>query len=265
MTTTEGDEKPLQATELDFRITSARVSDMAVFNSYLPQDGSIAFAGGTADLTADITLRPRDATGWLKLDSTGARALVADQSVSGDLLLDVQLAAGIPKELAFDISGSRLRLDNVRVAGERSQFKNEDWSAEFLLERGQAVWRKPVRVRAEGALTISDSRPFVTLFENGGWRPDFLSRMLTIKDIQGDVRLSVADEVVYIEDAHVLSDKLELAARGSLSRESRNAMVYLRYKRLDGLLKYSGQDRNLDIINARETFEAFQPVVPSAP
>jgi hypothetical protein len=42
-------------------------------------------------------------------------------------------------------------------------------------------------------------------------------------------------------------------------------MVYLRYKRLDGLLKYSGQDRNLDIINARETFEAFQPMIPSTP
>ena len=260
MTTTDVDAKPVQATELDFRITSARVSDMAVFNSYLPQDGSVAFAGGTADLAADITLRQRDADGWLKLDSTGVKARVADQSVSGDLLLDVQLAAGIPKEMAFDISGSRLRLDNVRVTGERSAFQNEDWSAEFSLEHGQVVWRKPVRVRAEGALAISDSRPLVTMFENGGWRPDFISRMLTIKDIQGNASLSVADKVVYIENAQMLSDKLELGARGSLSAEGRDAMVYLRYKRLDGLIKYSGQDRNLDIINARETFDAFQPV-----
>ena len=265
ITATEDEKKPLQAAELDFRIKSARVSDMAVFNSYLPQDGSIAFVGGTADITTDIRLRPQDAGGWLKLNSTGAKVIVADQSVSGDMLLDVRLAAGTPKEMVFDISGSSLRLDGVQVEGAQSQFQNEDWSAKFLLKRGQAEWRKPVRMRAEGALSISDSRPFVTMFENGGWRPDFISRILTITDIQGSARLSVADNVMYIEDARVLSDKLEFAAKGSLSVEGRDAMVYLRYKRLDGLLKYSGRDSNLDIINARETFEAFQPVVPIAP
>ena len=258
----EEEDKPLRADELTFRIDSASVTDMAAFNSYLPQDGSIAFSGGSAELTADIKLKPEDAGGWLKLDAVGAQAQVSEQTLRGDLLLDVQLAAGIPNKMAFDISGSRLLLDNVHVAGDRARFDGDQWSAQFQLEKGQAVWRKPVRLRAEGVLQVSDSRPFVTMFENGGWRPKFLSRMLTIEDIQGEAIVSAADEVLYLENVHVLSDKLEFAARGSLAKSGRDAMVYLRYKRLDALLKYAGQDRNLDIINARETFDAFQPAAP---
>jgi hypothetical protein len=262
LTRSAEEDKPVRAEELTFRIDSASVTDMAAFNSYLPQDGSIAFSGGSADLTADIRLRPEDAGGWLKLDAVGARAQISEQTVSGDLLLDVQLAAGVPKEMAFDIGGSRLLLDNVHVAGERSRFDGNYWSAQFELEQGQAVWRKPVRLRAEGVLNVSDSRPFVTMFENRGWRPKFLSRMLTIEDIEGEATVSAADEVLYLENVHVLSDKLEFAAKGSLAKSGRDAMVYLRYRALDALLKYAGQDRNLDIINARETFDAFQPAAP---
>jgi hypothetical protein len=256
------EDKPVRAEELSFRIDSASVTDMAAFNSYLPQDGSIAFAGGSADLTADIRLRPEDAGGWLKLDAIGTQARISEQTISGDLLLDVQLAAGVPKEMAFDIGGSRLLLDNVHVAGERSRFDGNYWSAQFELKKGQAVWRKPVRLRAEGVLNVSDSRPFVAMFENRGWRPKFLSRMLTIENIEGEATVSAADEVLYLEGVHVLSDKLEFAAKGSLAKSGRDAMVYLRYRALDALLKYAGQDRNLDIINARETFDAFQPAAP---
>ena len=144
----------MQAEELELRITSARVTDMAAFNSYLPRDGSIAFSGGSADLSADMRLLPRDATGWLKLDSSGAKALVGEQAVSGDLALDIQLSGGIPEQMAFDISGSSVRLDNVQVAGERAEFEDAYWRALFSLERGRAVWRKPVRLQAEGALSI---------------------------------------------------------------------------------------------------------------
>jgi hypothetical protein len=262
MARSEDEDRPVRAEELNFRIDSASVTDMSAFNSYLPQDGSVAFSGGSADLTADIALRPEDAGGWLKLDAVGAQAQVSEQTFRGDLLLDVRLAAGIPEKMAFDISGTQVLLDNVHVDGERSQFDGNYWSAEFQLKKGQAVWRKPVRLRAEGVLNVSDSRPFVTMFENRGWRPKFLSRMLTIEDIEGEATVSAADEVLYLENVHVLSDKLEFAAKGSLAKSGRDAMVYLRYRALDALLKYAGQDRNLDIINARETFDAFQPAAP---
>ena len=100
------------------------------------------------------------------------------------------------------------------------------------------------------------------MFENRGWRPKFLSRMLTIEDIEGAATVSAADQVLYLENVHVLSDKLEFAAKGSLAKSGRDAMVYLRYRALDALLKSAGQDRNLDIINARETFDAFRPAAP---
>jgi hypothetical protein len=36
-------------------------------------------------------------------------------------------------------------------------------------------------------------------------------------------------------------------------------MIYARYKKLDALVKFSGGDKNLDIIKVRETFDAYKP------
>ena len=60
---------------LQFRIPSGLVSDMAVFNGFLPPDSPVRFAGGQANLTADIELQQDDADGWLRLRSDGVKAL----------------------------------------------------------------------------------------------------------------------------------------------------------------------------------------------
>jgi hypothetical protein len=257
-------ETEVKASSLDFRILSATVSDMSTFNAYLPPDGSIHLAGGTADLTADIKLHSGDAGGWLRLQSSGLEATVAEQSVSADLALEVLLVGGIPANMTFDIAGSSLRLDNVHVQGEKAQFEGDYWSAVFELQRGETTWTKPVRLDLEAALSVSDSRPLVAMFENKGRRPEFLSRMLTVRDIEGTASLQVADEKMHLLNAHAISDHLEIAAKGLISANDRDAMLYLRYKKADGLLKFHNDSKNLDIIGVKKKFDEFEPanVVP---
>ena len=248
--------------DLRFTIDSAQVLDMSAFNGYLPVDGPVAFTGGTARLAADLRLQPDDASGWLTLDSTGLEARVDEQSVSADLRADIALRGGTPQQMRFDIAGSELYLDNVRVLGEREGFAEDQWSARMTLLRGQTRWRAPLQLEVEAGLTMSDSRPFIALFDNQGWRPKFLSRMLTVEDIQGRATLEMADGTLLVPRAHATSDNIELGARGLIGQGERTGVIYLAYKNADALLRLNNGRRNLDVIRAREKYQAYHPARP---
>ena len=243
-----------------FKISSANVTDMSIFTSYLPPGSPLQITRGSASLTADILLQREDASGWVRLESTGLEMRTDEQSVRGDLAANIKLVGGVPADMIFDISGSELHLDNMRVTGEKDQFDEDNWSARFLLVRGQTTWKKPVQLDVEAQINIADSRPVVAMFSNRGYRPQWLLNMLTIEDIEGTAKVTVANEQVVIPLAHAISDTMEVGAKGSISESSRDGVVYARYKKLDAVIKISDGKKNTDVISAREKYDAYQPV-----
>ena len=244
---------------LGFRIPSARISDMSVFNGFLPPDNTLQFAGGSADLTADIVLQREDADGWVKLRSSGMEAIIDQQSLRADLDVDVLLAGGVPADMSFDISGSELRLTNVRVKGEASRFDEEAWSAGLLLKRGETTWRDPVRLDAEAELSMSDSRPLVAMFENqDGWRPKFLSNMLTTEDIAGEAELKMSDDRITIPHAQLTSENIDVGARVVITAEVDDGVLYARYKKLEALVTITDGKKKLVLVKPLEKFKAYQ-------
>jgi hypothetical protein len=245
---------------LAFKIQSADVTDMSIFSSYLPPDSPFQFTNGSASLSADILLQREDANGWLRLESTGLEMRTNDQSVRGDLTANIKLVGGVPSDMMFDISGSELRLDNVQVIGEKEQFDEDNWSARLLLVRGQATWKKPLQLDIEARINIADSRPVVAMFGNKGKRPEWLLNMLTIEDIEGTAQVTIANEQIVIPLAHAISDNMEMGAKGRISGQRRDGVVYARYKKLDAVIKISEGERNTDVIRAREKYETYQPM-----
>lgn len=255
---TLGEEKE-HAFALDFDIRSARVSDMSVFNRYLPPDSPLRFNGGEAQLLADVALRDHDADGWLRLESDAVELLADRQVLDANLSAEVLLQGGVPAERRFEISGSSLLLDGVRVFGENAGFDDTDWSAGLRIDRGEVTITEPVGLDLDASLRISDSRPIVALFRNqDGWRPDFLARMMTLEDIAGAGTIRMADERMVIPQARLTSDHAEVALKGVLSEQDSDAMLYFRYKKFDALLKVRDGRRNLDIFKARSTFDAYR-------
>jgi hypothetical protein len=232
---------------------------MAIFSSYLPPNSPFQFTRGSASLSADILLQREDADGWIHLESTGLEMRTVDQSVRGDLTVNIKLVDGVPADMMFDISGSELRLDNVQVIGEKEQFDEDSWSARLLLVRGEATWKKPLQLDAEIQINIADSRPVVAMFGNKGKRPEWLLNMLTIEDIQGTAQVTIANEQVVIPLAHAISDTMEVGAKGSFSEARRDGVIYARYKKLDALVKITDGKKNTDVIRARQKYEAYQP------
>jgi len=252
------DQEPDRAFTMRFQIPSARVTDMATFNSYLPPDGPLMIKGGEASLSADILLLHNDADGWIRLHSEGLDAMVDDQSIKADLNADISLVGGVPADMLFDFTGSEIVLDRVHVAGQKVEFDKDYWSAVLKLTRGETTWTNPLKMDLEAQLSMSDSKPFVALFDNQGWRPKFLTNALTVEDIEGTVRLNMANDIIVIPHAQLSSDKLFIGVKATIAKENSTGVLYTRYKTLDAIIRFKDGKKNLDLIKALEKYEQYE-------
>lgn len=243
---------------LKIEIDEATLVDMTIVNDYLPATTPIRISGGTARLTADIFAAVEDMSGTLQLASTDLSLDGDGQALEANLLVDAIIAGGVPREMRIDLSGSTLTLDQVTIAGEANSFDGDYWSAVLNLDRIEGVLRRPVSLSSDLRMRISDTRPLVALFQNQQRSPNWLSGMLTIRDIDGEATLDIAEDLIVIPSASILGDKAEAAAKVAFTPDARTGMIYARYKKLDVLLKLMGQQRNVDIIKVREKFDGYQ-------
>jgi len=245
--------------ELEFRIPSAHVVDMSVFNSYFPPDSPIRISEGTADLTVDILLKHDDADGYVRLKADGMKAMIDEQSISADFSSNITLVGGVPAEMNFDISGSELRLDNVRVIGENESFNEKSWAAVLTLTKADTTWSEPLLLKAEADLSMTDSRPIVAMLGNQKERPKWVTNMLIVEDIEGRVELEAANNQIIIPYAFIDSDNIDFGAKGVIDETLHNGVVYARYKKLDLVVKISDGKKNIDLIRAKKKFDEYRP------
>ena len=147
----------------------------------------------------------------------------------------------------------------MRVDGDNTDFDEEAWSATLAFEHGMVTLTDPVALDARAALSMSDSRPIVALFQNqDGWRPEFLARMMTLEDIEGFGELHMAGNRTVIPHAHVISDNAEAGLKAVMIGEESDGVIYFRYNKFDALLKVRGGTRSLDVLKARKKFDDYQ-------
>jgi hypothetical protein len=244
---------------LDLQIPSATVKDMSIYNRYLPPKSPFAFLGGTADLSADINLKPTSAGGFVKLKTKGMQSRIDEQKISGELTADIELTGGVPKNMDFDISGSSLVLDKVRVAGEQETYQQTGWHARFDLKKGRAIWTKPTRINLVAGIEMKDTRPIVAILANHRGKHGWIEEILTVTNIKGEATMSVAQDQVVIPYAFVGSNNIDVGAKGIINGDTRDGVFYVRFKTLDGILKVKNKDRNFDVFGAKKAFDDYSP------
>ncbi len=253
----EASRKRREHSTLRMQIEEATLVNVAVFNDYMPASAPLKFTGGTASLQMDVFAGVKDMSGGIQLDSSAISMRMDQQDITGDLAVDLVVAGGVPRDMQVDLSGSSMTLDRVSVVGEKSSFDETYWSAVVRLVSGEATLLEPRSARADTSLVISDTRPVVALFDNNGDPPRWLSRMLTMTDIEGEASIALDDDQVLVPHAQVNSDTAEVAAKVLFHPGGRDGVVYARYKKLDVLLKMMGKDSDLDVIKVREKYDVY--------
>ena len=250
---------PTEELDLHLQIPSAQVKDMSVYNNYLPPNSPLQIIDGQAELRADVMLKPEDADGYVKLVSTGMHALVDDQEVEAELVADIKLVDGVPRNMDFDITGSLLQIRNVVVSGGEKNFDDDMWGITLSLDKARAKWKKPVGLDLKASINMTDSRPFVAMMANQKGKHSWLGKALTVDDVHGEATVNVKDHNLVIPLAYVSSEKIGVGAKGLINADVREGIIYVRFKKLDGVLKMRNGKRNLDLLKARKTFDEYSP------
>lgn len=253
---------PTRDVGLRLAIPVARVTDMRVYNQYLPPDSPLQILGGGADLAADIALEPTSAGGRVTLEAQGLRTRLDTQELSGDLRLDITLAGGRPEDMAFDISGSTLTLDNFRVSGDAASRQGADWYATVRLARADTVWRPPVQISADAELVMKDSTPIVAMLSNYRGKHGWIEKLLTVDRIEGEASLRMRRNQIVFPYAFADSDEIAIGAKGVIDEQTRDGVILARYRKLKGLLKIRDGKRSFDLIRPQKKFDAYTPTEP---
>ncbi len=157
----------------------------------------------------------------------------------------------------FDISGSSVTLDNVRVAGAEASHNDQNWSARFLLKKARAIWKRPINIHLEADFDMTDSKPIVAVIANHRGKHSWLEKALTIDDMNGEAVVNMSKDRIIVPYAFAASDKIDIGAKGVITAETRDGVFYVRFRKLHGILKIRNDKRNLDVLNARKKFTEY--------
>jgi len=250
---------PTEDLTLRLYIPTARITDMSVYNRYLPENFPLRLLSGQADLVADIELEPMTASGFVTLKTNSLRSRLDQQELSGDLTVHINVADGEPRNMDFDISGSTLSLDNLRIEGDTESQRQPDWSARVELTRANTVWKRPVRIGTEADIEMKDSTPIVAMLSNYRQKNGWIEKLLTVGKIKGEARMNMQQNEVVFPYAFASSDEIDIGAKGLIGEHNREGVIFARYRKLKGLLKIRDGKSNFDLIRAQKKFDAYSP------
>ncbi len=230
------------------------VPDLALYNAYLPEKAGVELLGGSASLEAMLELEGLGARGDLVLQAFGTELRLASQRLTGDLHLEARLREGDLARRRFDASGSLLRLDNITRRDADGQGE-AGWWARLSLEEGRLTWAEPLEVSARLGLAMRDSGLLARLFLVGARERDWLGRLLTVRDIHGEARLTMEADGIRLDEARLEGGPLSLLADLAFREERLDGQLYARLGRLAVGVALQDGERTLRFLQPRRWFE----------
>ncbi|MEP0321562.1 hypothetical protein [Bauldia litoralis] len=238
-------------------VPTAKITDMTAYNAYLPKSSPVRILSGTANLSAKLNMQENSATGFVKMKTAGVEADVGGDRISGTIGLDVAIGGGSAKEKTFDIGGSSLSLDGLRVSGGLPTDGN--WSGRVDISKGRVVWKRPMTLDVTAGIYMADARPLAAFFNDHRKEQKWLDRILSLKNIRGNATIKVSPKEIVIPYAMAKAEPVEVGAKGIFAQGNRQAMFFARYGKLSGILEIDGSHRRFGLFGAARKFQDYVP------
>ena len=251
--------KGLGTLSTEIAMPHVAVPSLATLNDYLPQDSGIELLSGQALITTQLQLEGMNANGQLQLHAPQARLALDEQILDGELTLQVHLANGDLETLEFDVSGSQLSMNQVRLTDDTGNLTH-GWWARLNLPEGRMRWVAPLELDARLDLAMRDSGLLVNLFIDAARERRWLRNWLTLGEVQGEARVLLNDDTIRLENLALQGGgRLELLANLALRESHLLGRAFARYGPLQLGIEVDGEQRRWQLRNAREWYLSGQP------
>ena len=243
------------ARTVEMNIPTAKISDMAAYNTYLPKNAPFRILGGTASLSARLVMQEESATGFMKMTTSRVDADMDGDRISGVIGLDIAITGGSAKARHFDIGGSKLSIENVQVTGNHA---TKGWGARIDVGKGSVVWKRPMTLDLSAAFRMTDASPILAVFEASRKENKWLDRLLDLKNINGKITIETEPESLTIPYAFATSDTFDVGAKGIFGASGRQGVFYARSGKLAGILAIDNKEKKFSVIDATGKFESYK-------
>lgn len=242
--------------EMSLRIHPLTISNVSVFNEFLPRDAVASLERGEIRVQAEYDRTEAGAKGWIELRGEGLAARARDEAYATDLVLNVDLKSEDPSVRRFDLSGTSLTLTNVEVPG-LSRERQEGWHTRVDVDSGGVSWSKDSWSVDDARLHLEmrDTRPVKALLVESADAPGWLRLMPTIRELAGRLRLAASPEGFQLSEVHLEGRGTEVRAELMSTNSATRGVVYARYGLLSAGFDLRSAERRWRILGAKRWYE----------
>lgn len=240
---------------VEMNIPTATISDMTAYNTYLPKNAPFKILGGTAKLSAKLVMQEDSATGFMKMTTSRIDADMDGDRISGVIILDIPIVGGSSKAKRFDIAGSTLSIEDVRVTGNHA---TAGWGGRVDVGKGSVVWKRPMTLNLSAAFRMTDASPILAVFDQNRKENKWLDRLLDLKNINGKITIETEPDSMTIPYAFLTSDTFDVGAKGIFGASGRQGVFYAKTGKLAGILAIDNKNKKFSVIEATRKFEAYK-------
>ncbi|WP_372738220.1 hypothetical protein [Neptunomonas sp.] len=246
--------KGLQDLDTSVRLGAAKIPDITVYNSYLPENAGISIVSGKGEVSGELRLKGASGSGHLDMLAEGVEVNVRDQTIRGDLSINTRLADGDLQKMIFDVSGTRLRIENGYLLSSNDT-QAEEWWGQLDIKHGRMTWKRPLLLDAALNLHLSDSGLLVHLFakQNKQW----LNDLLTIKNVTGETTVLLNGDSILLRKVRIAGEQLLVLADVHLSDKKIRGAMYAKYGILRMGIELEDENRTVKLLKPRQWYDNF--------
>ncbi len=230
-----------------------QVSNIQVYNSYLPENSMARLVSGQAQLNGWWELDSSTGAGEVTLDATDVVASIRDQLVTGALTLEGKLTDGDLKDMRFNLRDTLLTLSNVIVREKNSP----PWSGSLKISNGKIRLSSPLEVDGVLDLSMQDTRPFVDLFGADGGNPKWVSKLFNIENVSGSTIITLNKRNLTLSDMILNGDRLVMRGQLRFADKNLDGMAYAKYRKFGAAVEFQGKEREWYFVKPKKKFEAY--------
>jgi hypothetical protein len=239
--------EPFTDLHLTLELPESEIPDLAFYNRYIPPDSGISIDSGAGRIRFRFEGSPeeRSLRGEIEIGMQDLRLKVEEIVFSGDLKISTKLRNGSPRDLHFDISGTRIDLRSA----------DPIWRGHIELRKADMWFTEPARVDARVGLALQDTRPIVRLFDAHRDVPDWIERLMTIQSLAGGAALGVDGTAIDVTGLEVTGKGLRALADLRFAEGGRSGVLYIRFHGFSLGVERAEGKRDLKMLRPLSWFE----------
>jgi len=231
----------------------SEVPNLKQFDRYLPADIGLRILGGQAFVsgTARVEEDGNHVSGALTVEVPEARLLFAGIPIAGVARVTGRIASGLLDEGRYDIRGSSFAVKHVAFDA-----KKPEWWARIDVRSGRVSTEDDTFLTTRSDFSCADSSPFLQIAAGKRKIAPWIDDLVRLKNLTGEVHASFGETSLAIDHLHVRAPKAELHLHMKQRGPRTDALLFARLGLFGAATRLSGEEYNVQLIDAKKWFYA---------